>query len=154
LLLQQLLRDELELKENGRPAPGHSDHDLHKTAVWIANGAAKPFEIASEQQRQKALDAARATLQPAAWGMQSHDSHRRHSADLRDDYLLEEFDWVIEGQNCRSEADYLAANADGAGYPLPGQNAAGGLCLVPKLPAAIGGQRAGKLGVAHPAGAG
>jgi hypothetical protein len=32
--------------------------------------------------------------------------------------LLAEFDWVIEGQNCRSEADYLAAERAGRGIPF------------------------------------
>lgn len=40
-------------------------------------------------------------------------------ADLRDHYLLEEFAWVIEGQNCRREADYLAATRAGRGIPFP-----------------------------------
>jgi superfamily I DNA/RNA helicase/mRNA-degrading endonuclease RelE of RelBE toxin-antitoxin system len=35
---------------------------------------------------------------------------------LRDDYLLEEFEWVIEGQGMKSLQDYLAVDRTGRGY--------------------------------------
>jgi superfamily I DNA/RNA helicase len=38
--------------------------------------------------------------------------------NLRDDYLLEEFSWIIEGQNCTSLADYLQAQRAGRGIPF------------------------------------
>jgi superfamily I DNA/RNA helicase len=67
-LLHQLLRDELELKENGRLPAQIRITTLHKTAVWIAKRSGQSFQMASPQQRQKALDAARATLQPHGLG--------------------------------------------------------------------------------------
>ncbi|WP_079914815.1 3'-5' exonuclease [Paenibacillus sp. 32352] len=39
---------------------------------------------------------------------------------LRTDYLLDEFEWVIEGQNLKSVDEYLAANRRGRGIPLTG----------------------------------
>ncbi|HMN15821.1 MAG TPA: UvrD-helicase domain-containing protein, partial [Bellilinea sp.] len=35
---------------------------------------------------------------------------------LRDDYLLEEFEWVIEGQNLKNIQDYQAVDRSGRGY--------------------------------------
>ena len=119
LLLYQLLRDELELKENGRLPTQIRITTLHKTAVWIAKRSGQSFQIASQQQRQKALDAARITLQPRGLGDAEMIPTAAILANLRDDYLLDEFDWVVEGQNCRSEADYLAANRTGRGIPFP-----------------------------------
>jgi superfamily I DNA/RNA helicase len=37
---------------------------------------------------------------------------------LRDDYLLEEFEWVIEGQGLKELAEYQAADRTGRGYAL------------------------------------
>jgi superfamily I DNA/RNA helicase len=81
---------------------------LHKTVQWIAHHSGQKFDMAQDQQRRDALYVARlAEQQPADL-----------LADLRDDYLLAEFDWVIEGQNCQNEADYLAADRAGRGIPL------------------------------------
>ncbi|MCP5036420.1 MAG: UvrD-helicase domain-containing protein, partial [Rhodobacteraceae bacterium] len=38
--------------------------------------------------------------------------------NLRDDYLLTEFDWIIEGQNCLTVEDYLHAHRAGRGIPF------------------------------------
>ncbi|MBN3525175.1 3'-5' exonuclease [Paenibacillus apiarius] len=40
---------------------------------------------------------------------------------LRADYLLDEFEWVIEGQNLKQLDDYLSANRSGRGIALTGQ---------------------------------
>jgi superfamily I DNA/RNA helicase/mRNA-degrading endonuclease RelE of RelBE toxin-antitoxin system len=40
---------------------------------------------------------------------------------LRADYLLDEFEWVIEGQNLKRLDDYLSANRSGRGIALTGQ---------------------------------
>jgi superfamily I DNA/RNA helicase/mRNA-degrading endonuclease RelE of RelBE toxin-antitoxin system len=41
---------------------------------------------------------------------------KRALADLRDDYLLEEFEWIIEGQNLSSLEQYLSVDRAGRGY--------------------------------------
>lgn len=38
--------------------------------------------------------------------------------NMRSDYVLDEFDWVIEGQNCLTLEDYLQANRIGRGIPF------------------------------------
>jgi superfamily I DNA/RNA helicase len=118
-LLRQLLRDELGLKEDAALPQAIRITTLHKTALWIGKRSDQPFEIAGEQQRQKARDAARATLMPRNLGDAAMIPTAAILSDLRDDYLLDEFDWVIEGQNCQNEADYLAAVRAGRGIPFP-----------------------------------
>lgn len=117
-LLRQLLGDVLELDRRGRLPKEIRVTTLHKTAQWIARASGQPFEMAAPRRQREALQAAKASLQPRALG----DAHKipiaAALADLRDDYVLAEFEWVIEGQNCRSETDYLAADRTGRGIPF------------------------------------
>ncbi len=118
-LLRQLLADVLPLKGKRDLPKEIRVTTLHKTAQWIAKRSGRPFQIANDRQQQEALHAARAALQPRGLGDAAKIPLAAAIADLRDDYLLEEFAWVIEGQNCRREADYLAATRAGRGIPFP-----------------------------------
>ena len=92
---------------------------LHKTAVWIAHQSGQEFTIANDQQQRDALRAARAALQPRGLGDAAKIPAAAILARLRDDYLLDEFAWVIAGQDCRALDDYLAAARAGRGIPFP-----------------------------------
>ena len=120
-LLRSLLRDKVSLQRNGKLPRELRVTTLHKTASWIARSSGEKYNIAGSGDQHEALIAARSALQPRGLG----DAHKIPLAaavqDLRDDYLLEEFDWVIEGQNCRSLDDYLAADRAGRGIPFPKQ---------------------------------
>jgi superfamily I DNA/RNA helicase/mRNA-degrading endonuclease RelE of RelBE toxin-antitoxin system len=117
-LLRQLLRDQLKLTAKKGLPKEIRIATFHQTAQWIARRSGEPFAMAEESHRKDALNAARRSLQPKELG----DAHLLTLAaavqSLREDYLLEEFDWVIEGQDCRREADYLAANRAGRGIAL------------------------------------
>lgn len=117
-LLRQLMGDVLELDKRGNLPKEIRITTLHKTAQWIARRSGEQFEMAFDNHRQQALQAARAALQPRQLGDAAKIPLANAIADLRDDYLLAEFDWVIEGQNCQSEAEYLGANRNGRGLPF------------------------------------
>jgi superfamily I DNA/RNA helicase/mRNA-degrading endonuclease RelE of RelBE toxin-antitoxin system len=114
-LLRQLLRDMLDLQPD-QPLPWQIRvTTLHKTVRWIAKESGKEFNTAYEARCRQGLYAARARLQAREPGAAGKSSTLATLAGLRDDYLLEEFEWIIEGQNCHTEADYLAADPAGRG---------------------------------------
>ncbi|MCB8924031.1 MAG: UvrD-helicase domain-containing protein [Ardenticatenaceae bacterium] len=117
-LLRQLLGDVLELDKQGNLPKEIRITTLHKTAQWIARRSGEKFSMAYDHHRQQALQTARSALQPRQMGDAAKIPLANAIADLRDDYLLAEFDWVIEGQNCQNEADYLEANRNGRGIPF------------------------------------
>ncbi len=117
-LLRQLLRDRVKLTHNGKLPMEIRVSTLHKTARWIASSSGEAYEIAKDAQRLEALHAARAAFGRPVLG--DHDRARVAvlTANLRDDYLLEEFEWAIEGQDCRDEVAYLGADRAGRGIPF------------------------------------
>lgn len=117
-LLRQLLRDILSLKENEKLPKQIRITTLHKTAQWIARHSGEQFDMAYDSHLQEALRAAHASLKPKDLGDAAKIPLAQALVGLRDDYLLAEFDWVIEGQNCRTEADYQAASRVGRGIPF------------------------------------
>lgn len=117
-LLRQLLRDVLDLEENGS-LPGHIRvTTLDKTVYWIASASGESFKLAGEKEMMEALRYARNQLRPAAFGDLDKLLVTSALQKLRDEYLLEEFEWVVEGQDCRSEADYVQAVRAGRGIPF------------------------------------
>jgi superfamily I DNA/RNA helicase/mRNA-degrading endonuclease RelE of RelBE toxin-antitoxin system len=114
-LLRQLLDADLNVKGKRDLPKEIRVTTLHKTAAWIARRSGQPYEMANDRQQMEALHAARAALQPHGLGDVAKIPLAQTIADLRDDYLLDEFAWVVEGQNCRAEADYLAAIRVGRG---------------------------------------
>lgn len=120
-LLKQLLRDPLGLKGNASLPRDIRVSTLNKTAYWIAKSSGEQFNNAYDEHRQQALAQARSRLRPKGVGEAWKIPLDAAVSKLDDDYLLAEFDWVIEGQDCRNEAAYLAANRTGRGIPLPAQ---------------------------------
>ena len=114
-LLWQLLQEPLGLDADQRLPKQIRVTTLHKTAIWIARASGEKFNIAGEDQCKAAIRAARASLQPRDLGDVAKIPIANILAKYRDDYLLAEFDWVIEGQNCQTEADYLGATRTGRG---------------------------------------
>jgi mRNA-degrading endonuclease RelE of RelBE toxin-antitoxin system len=118
-LVRQLLRDVLELGTKGSLPKEIRITTLHKTAQWIARASGEKFSMASHPQQLQALQNARVAMQPRQMGDADKIPMAAAIAELRDDYLLDEFDWIVEGQNCQSEGDYLAATRTGRGIPFP-----------------------------------
>ena len=117
-LLQQVLRDVLPKTDwDGLPA-SIQVNTYHKIAWQIANTRTK-VRIAGAKDLQEAILSARHSLQPRALGDMAKILIANTLSRFRDDYLLEEFDWVIEGQDCRSEDAYLNAERRGRGIPFP-----------------------------------
>lgn len=117
-LLEQLLGDTLGLKSGEKLPQSIRVTTVDKIVMWIARSSGRSFELAEEEQCREALHYARAALKPKALG--DLDKLMLSSAlqGLRDDYLLAEFDWIVEGQDCRDEAAYQAANRAGRAIPF------------------------------------
>ena len=117
-LLHQLLRDLLNLGPKD-PLPRQIRvTTLHKTASWITQAGGIKLDIANAAACQTALSHARQQLTPKALGDQQKLKWLGLLANLRDDYLLDEFEWVLEGQNCQTIEDYFQANRVGRGIPF------------------------------------
>jgi superfamily I DNA/RNA helicase/mRNA-degrading endonuclease RelE of RelBE toxin-antitoxin system len=116
-LLHQLLGDVLELKPGTLPKPIRVT-TVDRQVMWIARSGGQSFEVADRDGQLEALHYARAVFKPQAMGDLDKLLISVALQTLRDDYLLEEFDWVIEGQNCRELGDYLKANRAGRGIPF------------------------------------
>lgn len=114
-LLRQLLGDTIKLTRGGKLPKEIRVSTLSRTAQWINRTSGEPYEMANDRQRAEALHFARAALTPRALGQADLAAAYGQVKDLRDDYLLEEFDWVVEGQNCRAADDYLRADRTGRG---------------------------------------
>ena len=63
-----------------------------------------------------ALTSARTTFSPTGSSPLEAALLRNALSSLRDDYLIEEFEWVIEGQGIKSLEEYLKADRTGRGY--------------------------------------
>ena len=114
-LLRQLLADTVKPTKDGKLPREFRVSTLDKTAQWIAKGGGEKYDMADDRARREALHAARAMMRPTAFGQAELLAAYGQVKDLRDDYVLDEFDWVIEGQNCRAPADYLRADRTGRG---------------------------------------
>jgi len=117
-LLHQLLSDLLNLKATAPLPKAIRTTTLDATVMWIARHSGLKFHLTSRDHQIEALHHARSTLQPKAMGDLDKLQVSTAVKNLRDDYLLEEFDWIIEGQDCRTEADYLKARRAGRGIPF------------------------------------
>ncbi|HSM56978.1 MAG TPA: UvrD-helicase domain-containing protein, partial [Candidatus Sulfomarinibacteraceae bacterium] len=117
-LLRQLLGDVLGLEDGQKLPKEIRITTLDRTVYWIVSASGMHFDIAGESQQQEALTYARMQLRPTALGDRDKLLLTGAIQDLRDDYLLEEFEWVIEGQDCRSEDDYLQAVRAGRAIPF------------------------------------
>jgi superfamily I DNA/RNA helicase len=117
-LLRQLLGDALDLGP-GEPLPkAVRVTTIDKIVMWIARHSGRTFELAKHYHCVEALRYARSALKPRELGDLDKLLVTAALQNLRDEYLLEEFDWVIEGQNCREEEDYLKAIRAGRAIPF------------------------------------
>ncbi|GAB4543587.1 MAG: 3'-5' exonuclease [Anaerolineae bacterium] len=116
-LLGQLLRDVLNLESQELPGAIRVT-TVDRQVMWIARSDGQEFEVADRDRQLEALHYARAVFKPQAMGDLDKLLVSVALQSLRDDYLLEEFDWVIEGQDCRQLDDYLKANRAGRGIPF------------------------------------
>jgi superfamily I DNA/RNA helicase/mRNA-degrading endonuclease RelE of RelBE toxin-antitoxin system len=117
-LLHQLLSDPLGLAPAGKLPDSIRVTTVDSTVIWIAKHSGQTFNVAGREDQLEALHYARASLQPKAIGDLDKLLLTAAIQNLRDDYLLEEFDWIIEGQNCADLAGYLQANRVGRGLPF------------------------------------
>jgi superfamily I DNA/RNA helicase len=116
-LLHQLLEDVLPGKPAQLPKPIRIT-TVDSTVMWIAKRSGASFDLADRNKELEALSYARAAHKPKAMGELDKLLVSGAIQNLRDSYLLREFDWVIEGQNCRELEDYLKANRAGRAIPF------------------------------------
>jgi len=117
-LLNQLLGETFHLQP-GKTLPSTVRvTTVDKTIMWIAKSSGKTFDMAEPHHCHDALRYARSVLKPRELGDLDKLLISVTLQKLRDEYILEEFDWVIEGQNCRSESDYLSSIRSGRAIPF------------------------------------
>jgi superfamily I DNA/RNA helicase/mRNA-degrading endonuclease RelE of RelBE toxin-antitoxin system len=117
-LLHQLLADTFNLEPTAALPKNITISTVDSRAFHIAKKSGQVFEPARADDIREALHYARSAVQPRGMGDLDQLIIAAALQNLRDDYLLAEFDWVIEGQNCRSLTDYLQANRVGRGIPF------------------------------------
>ncbi len=117
-LLHQLLEDSLHLGPKDKLPKSIRIDTIDATVMWIARRSGQKFNMARREGQLEALNYARAAFQPQAMGDLDKLLITAALQNLGDDYLLTEFDWIIEGQNCTSLDDYLQANRVGRGIPF------------------------------------
>jgi superfamily I DNA/RNA helicase/mRNA-degrading endonuclease RelE of RelBE toxin-antitoxin system len=117
-LLLQLLADPLALKPNDSLPRSIHVTTVDSRTMYIAKRSGLKFKLASNDDRIEALHYARNRLQPEEIGDLDKLLVTTAVNNLRDDYLLKEFEWIIEGQNCTELTEYLHANRAGRGIPF------------------------------------
>lgn len=116
-LLWQLLGDPLAL-EDGRLPFEIRVTTVDKLVMWIARSSGRSFDMADRDAQREALHYARTTLAPLTLEGLEMVLATGALQSLRDAYLLEEFEWIIEGQNCHTLEDYVVAERVGRGIPF------------------------------------
>lgn len=101
---------------------GRLPDDLHvmnldRKVHEIITSAGFDFRPASKEQKQRALARALEEFSPSGGPLQ-RSAMRRALKSLRPDYLLAEFDWVIEGRGLPNLEAYLAEDRSGRGIRL------------------------------------
>jgi len=103
-LLKQLLEDVLPEQELPASIEITNIDNIAHQIVWAAGVR---FTIATREEQEEALRDARQTFPSSTSKTLETILVEAALQNLRDDYLLEEFNWVIEGQNCQSLEHYL-----------------------------------------------
>ena len=116
-LLSQLLRGVLDLGSGPLPKAIRVT-TVDSTVMWIARSSGQPVRLARREQEAEALQVARSEFKPRAMGELDKLLVSTALQHLRDSYLLSEFEWVIEGQNCREFDQYAEANRAGRAIPF------------------------------------
>lgn len=100
--------------------PG-SSYDLEVSTVdriamqIVTNSNGKP-DMATEQDLIYALTVARSAFTPQTTNPLEIILIRNAIASLRDDYLIDEFEWVIEGRGIKTLGEYQETDRSGRGY--------------------------------------
>ena len=105
-LLQDGLKDQVDLEVS----------TLDRVAWRIVNEKDGRPKMAEDKDLANALASARAAMRPDPQSPLASTLISNAVNALRDDYLLDEFEWVIEGQGLNSLADYLKVDRTGRGY--------------------------------------
>lgn len=117
-LLQQLLADPLGLKP-GDPLPEQIRIcTMYQVQREILDSVGLRVKLINRNRQLGALQTARRQLQLSGLSPRQEGRIRAVLDDLRDEYLVDEFDWVIEGQNCTSLEDYVKAERAGRAIPF------------------------------------
>lgn len=117
-LLHQLLGETLHLQPGESLPKAVRVTTVDKTIMWIVRSSGRIFDMAEAQDCHDALNFARSVLKPRELGDLDKLLFSVALQKLRDEYLLEEFEWVIEGQDCCTESDYLEAIRTGRAVPF------------------------------------
>jgi superfamily I DNA/RNA helicase/mRNA-degrading endonuclease RelE of RelBE toxin-antitoxin system len=80
-----------------------------------SSGLDRPF-VANESDLKYSLISARASFQPEGTNPSENAMIKKAIDELRDEYLLEEFEWVIEGRGLGNLEEYLKTDRVGRGY--------------------------------------
>ena len=91
---------------------------IDRIAWRIVNQVDGRPDMADYRDMRYALASARVAYQPPANSALEATLLRNALGSLRDEYLLEEIEWTIEGQGLKSLQEYLAADRSGRGYAL------------------------------------
>lgn len=91
--------------------------NLDRKVRDIITRAGLEFRPASKEQKEKALEKALEGFSPPG-GLLQRMAVSRALRELRKDYILDEFDWVIEGRGLRTLEAYLAEDRTGRGIRL------------------------------------
>ncbi len=116
-LLIQLLGDLVPIRVQQLPRRIRVS-TVDETVRWIAQSSQECPGLAGREAQWDALRWARAAIKPRAMGEMEKLRTSMAVRSLGDSTLMGEFEWVIEGQNCRRLDDYLTADRSGRGIPF------------------------------------
>lgn len=117
-LLRQLLRDPLGLGADDPLPEQIRVTTMYQVQREILTRCGRRANPTTKKKQLEALQAARRKLDLAGFDPRQQRRIRAVLADLREEYLVDEFDWVIEGQNCRDKAAYMEAERAGRAIPF------------------------------------
>lgn len=107
----------LERLCGGRIPRNLTVENIDRVAAKIVSAQLKDnFEIVSGAELKAALSTVRRNFELPARNSLEYAFVERVFNTLSDKYLLEEIEWVIEGQGCITELDYLSVERVGRGY--------------------------------------
>ena len=113
-LIERLLKDEdHNLRGRGIEVDVKT---LDQIAMQIASDGNERPSMAQNGDVKYSLTHARTSFQPEGANALENGMIRQALRSLRDDYLLEEFEWVIEGRGLSTVEEYLNIDRSGRGY--------------------------------------
>lgn len=113
------LIDRLLLDVPGGLAQNHIGYDIKtidKVAMDIVSSVSERPNMASNADLKASITAGRVAFRPESHNRLEQMAIKRAVESLRDDYLQEEFEWVIEGRGLSRLEEYLQTDRTGRGY--------------------------------------